>query len=76
MSAAAATLPELSTAARESDSAGQLQRYLRRDYVLYVGSRAQYKNFRSLLRAFRDSPAFTRHSISLCLNKFKTEWDA
>jgi glycosyltransferase involved in cell wall biosynthesis len=36
-------------------AAEELRRQLRRDYVLYVGSRALYKNFRGLLHAFRDA---------------------
>ena len=35
--------------------ARKLQRELRREYLLYVGSRPSYKNFTGLLRAFRES---------------------
>ena len=45
----------LSHLPRSADAARQLQQSLRRDYVLYVGSRARYKNFQGLLTAFRES---------------------
>jgi glycosyltransferase involved in cell wall biosynthesis len=45
----------LSRLPRSAEAARQLQRSLRRDYVLYVGSRARYKNFQGLLTAFRES---------------------
>ena len=32
-----------------------MQRRLRRDYVLYVGTRARYKNFEGLLKAFHET---------------------
>jgi glycosyltransferase involved in cell wall biosynthesis len=38
---------------RCSGAAQQLQRHIRRDYILFVGSRAPYKNFDALLQAFR-----------------------
>jgi glycosyltransferase involved in cell wall biosynthesis len=40
---------------RSPEAAAELRRQLRRDYVLYVGSRALYKNFSGLLRAFHDA---------------------
>lgn len=45
----------LSRLPRSAEAARQLRRSLRRDYVLYVGSRARYKNFQGLLTAFRES---------------------
>lgn len=38
---------------RSPEAAAELRRQIRRNYVLYVGSRARYKNFSGLLRAFR-----------------------
>lgn len=35
--------------------ATELRRQMRRDYVLYVGMRAAFKNFRGLLQAFHDA---------------------
>ena len=40
---------------RSSRAAAELRSQLHRDYVLYVGSRALYKNFRGLLHAFHDA---------------------
>ena len=40
---------------RSAEAAAQLRSRMRRDYVLYVGMRAMFKNFRGLLQAFRDS---------------------
>jgi glycosyltransferase involved in cell wall biosynthesis len=40
---------------RSPGAAAELDRQVRRDYLLYVGWRAGYKNFHGLLRAFRDS---------------------
>jgi glycosyltransferase involved in cell wall biosynthesis len=45
----------LSRLPRSAEAARQLLRSLRRDYVLYVGSRTRYKNFQGLLTAFRES---------------------
>ena len=48
---------------RSPQAVTELRRHVHRDYVLYVGSRALYKNFRGLLRAFRDSGL--HHSVDL-----------
>jgi glycosyltransferase involved in cell wall biosynthesis len=40
---------------RDPGAAGKLPRQARREYLLYVGSRAAYKNFAGLLQAFRES---------------------
>lgn len=40
---------------RSASAAQELLRKVRRDYLLFVGSRATYKNFELLLKAFRDS---------------------
>lgn len=40
---------------RSPESAGELRRRIRRDYILYVSGRSLYKNFGGLLRAFRDT---------------------
>ncbi len=48
---------------RSPQAANELRSRLRRDYVLYVGSRALYKNFRGLLHAFRG--AGLHHSMDL-----------
>lgn len=40
---------------RSPVAAAKLQARLRREYLLYVGSRAAYKNFDALLRAFRQT---------------------
>lgn len=45
----------LSILPRSTVAAAQLQSHLRRDYLLYVGMRAAFKNFDALLQAFRDS---------------------
>jgi glycosyltransferase involved in cell wall biosynthesis len=45
-------LTRLSRSPHDSD---EIKRRVRRDYVLYVGSRAIYKNFRGFLQAFRDT---------------------
>jgi len=38
-----------------SDAAQKLRTHLRREYILFVGSRAPYKNFNALLNAFHDT---------------------
>jgi glycosyltransferase involved in cell wall biosynthesis len=40
---------------RSPEAAESLRKRLRRDYVLYVGMRAAFKNFGGLLQAFRDT---------------------
>ena len=40
---------------RSINAAADLQKLVRRDYVLYVGMRAAFKNFRGLLQAFHDT---------------------
>ena len=40
---------------RSAEAAGALRKHLRRDYVLYVGMRAAFKNFRGLLHALHDT---------------------
>lgn len=40
---------------RSGEAAASLSKHLRRDYVLYVGMRAAFKNFNGLLRAFREA---------------------
>jgi glycosyltransferase involved in cell wall biosynthesis len=40
---------------RSPQAAVEIRRHVRRDYLLYVGSRAIYKNFRGLLKAFHDT---------------------
>lgn len=40
---------------RSPQAADEISRQIRRDYVLYVGWRASYKNFRGLLQAFHDT---------------------
>ena len=40
---------------RSPESADELGGRIRRDYILYVSGRSLYKNFRGLLRAFRDT---------------------
>ena len=40
---------------RSAEVAASLRKQLRRDYVLYVGMRAAFKNFAGLLRAFRET---------------------
>ncbi|HUK42983.1 MAG TPA: glycosyltransferase family 1 protein [Candidatus Bathyarchaeia archaeon] len=40
---------------RSAEAAAQLKGRLRRDYLLYVGMRAKFKNFDGLLQAFHDS---------------------
>ena len=37
------------------DAAQKLQTHVRREYILFVGSRAPYKNFNGLLKAFREA---------------------
>ncbi len=37
------------------DAAQKLRMHLRREYILFVGSRAPYKNFNALLHAFHDT---------------------
>lgn len=39
----------------DAGAAAKVARQTRREYLLYVGSRARYKNFAGLLAAFRDS---------------------
>jgi glycosyltransferase involved in cell wall biosynthesis len=45
----------LSALPRNPDAAADLSRIVRRDYILYVGMRAAFKNFRGLLHAMHDS---------------------
>lgn len=45
----------LSALPRSPQAAATLRSQLRRDYILYVGMRAAFKNFDGLLHAFRDS---------------------
>ena len=45
----------LSHLPRCPEAAVKLKQCLRRDYLLYVGSRAAYKNFSALLKAFRET---------------------
>jgi len=40
---------------RSAEAIAKVQRTVRREYLLYVGSRARYKNFSGLLTAFRNS---------------------
>ena len=40
---------------RSAEVAASLRKQLRRDYMLYVGMRAAFKNFAGLLRAFRET---------------------
>ena len=40
---------------RSPQAADDIKKRVRREYVLYVGSRAVYKNFRGLLQAFRSA---------------------
>jgi len=40
---------------RSPEAGEELRRHVRRDYMVYVGSRALYKNFGDLLRAFRET---------------------
>jgi glycosyltransferase involved in cell wall biosynthesis len=40
---------------RDSQAAAMLKKQLRRDYLLYVGMRAAFKNFRGLLQAIHDA---------------------
>jgi glycosyltransferase involved in cell wall biosynthesis len=40
---------------RSAEAAASLRRQLRRDYVLYVGMRAAFKNFTGLLHAFHET---------------------
>jgi glycosyltransferase involved in cell wall biosynthesis len=40
---------------RSAEAAASLRKQLRRDYVLYVGMRATFKNFAGLLRAFHET---------------------
>lgn len=40
---------------RSTEAAAQLRAKMRRDYVLYVGMRAAFKNFRGLLQAMHDA---------------------
>ncbi|MGA7858737.1 MAG: glycosyltransferase family 1 protein [Terracidiphilus sp.] len=41
--------------ARSEQAAKEIGSLMRREYILFVGSRAPYKNFNNLLRAFRDT---------------------
>lgn len=45
----------LSALPRSSEAAAELSRTVRREYILYVGMRAAFKNFRGLLHAMRNS---------------------
>jgi glycosyltransferase involved in cell wall biosynthesis len=40
---------------RSAEAAAELRRQMRRDYILYVGMRAAFKNFRGLLQAMHDA---------------------
>ncbi len=40
---------------RSAEVAAKLRQQIRRDYILYVGMRAAFKNFRGLLRAMHDA---------------------
>jgi len=40
---------------RSAEAAASLRKHLRRDYLLYVGMRAPFKNFGGLLHAFRET---------------------
>jgi glycosyltransferase involved in cell wall biosynthesis len=53
----------LSPLARSSEAAEQLRKHISRPYVLFVGSRAAYKNFDGLLKGFHD--AGLQHSLDL-----------
>ncbi len=43
---------------RCQEAAGKLRAQVRRDFVLYVGSRAPYKNFDGLLKAFHETKLY------------------
>jgi glycosyltransferase involved in cell wall biosynthesis len=45
----------LSPLPRKAEAASTLRKQLRRDYILYVGMRAAFKNFDGFLTAFRES---------------------
>ena len=45
----------LSRLPRSADAAAELRRHVKRQYLLYVGSRASYKNFTGLVTAVRQS---------------------
>ncbi len=45
----------LSSLPRSVEAAAQLRQHARRDYILYVGMRAAFKNFSGTLQAFSDS---------------------
>ena len=45
----------LSKLPRSAKAAAELKKRVRRDYILYVGARASYKNFSGMLQAFSDS---------------------
>lgn len=49
----------IASMARCRSAADELQNHLRRPYILFVGSRAAYKNFVALLQAFHDTGANT-----------------
>ncbi len=53
----------LSPLSRSTKAADELKEKIRRDYLLFVGSRALYKNFPLLLRAFRDSGVSESHDL-------------
>ena len=40
---------------RSTEAAAKLRAQMRRDYILYVGMRAAFKNFRGLLQAMHDA---------------------
>lgn len=40
---------------RSAEGAAELRKRVRRDYLLYVGMRAEFKNFDGLLQAFKDT---------------------
>ena len=40
---------------RSPEAAASLRKQMRRDYVLYVGMRAAFKNFDGLLKAFHET---------------------
>jgi len=43
---------------RSAEAGAELRKHLRRDYLLYVGMRAEFKNFDGLLQAFRETKLY------------------
>lgn len=43
---------------RNAEAAAELRAHVRRDYLLYVGMRAEFKNFDGLLNAFRETKLY------------------